>query len=66
MIAFMILGYSIIAVYLLNDVRDVLRRCRVEVRKSFGRRVVYLRERKTGRLIGCSRNPFTLILQVTT
>ena len=36
---------------------------RIERRPCFGRMTIYLRERKTGRLIGCSNNIFTLILQ---
>ena len=59
-----IIGYSIIGFYVGRDLLRVHRRCRVEFRQCFGRRMVYLRERKTGRLIGCSNNPFTLILQV--
>lgn len=61
----MFIGYSIIAVYIAHDVRHVLNRCKVERRYSFGKRVIYLREKKTGRLIGCSNNFFTLLLQGT-
>lgn len=59
----MLIGYSIIAVYIAHDVRHVLNRCRVERRQSFGRKTFYLRERRTGRLIGCSNNFFTLLIQ---
>lgn len=58
-------GYAFIAFIIGRDIRRVYRRCRVEVRQCFGKRMIYLRERKTGRIIGCSNNPFTLILQVT-
>ncbi|WP_289450112.1 hypothetical protein [Klebsiella pneumoniae] len=64
MLVIMFIGYFIIGVYIGADVRRVLKRCRVEFRPCFGRRTIYLRERKTGRLIGCSNNLFTLILQV--
>lgn len=60
----LIAGYAFIGFYIGRDLLAVHRRCRVEFRQCFGRRMVYLRERKTGRLIGCSNNPFTLILQV--
>ena len=48
-----------------NDVlhRCVLKHYRIERRPCLGRNTIYLRERKTGRLIGCSNNVFTLILQ---
>lgn len=59
----MLIGYFIIGVYIGADVRRVLKRCRIERRPCFGRNTIYLRERKTGRLIGCSNNLFTLILQ---
>lgn len=61
---FILFGYAIIGFVVGRDLLRVHRRCRVELRQCFGRRMVYLRERKTGRLIGCSNNPFTLILQV--
>lgn len=60
----MVIGYAIIGFCVGRDLLRVHRRCRVELRQCFGRRMVYLRDRKTGRLIGCSNNPFTLILQV--
>lgn len=63
MMIIIFIGYFIIGVYIGADVRRVLKRCRVECRPCFGRRTIYLRERKTGRLIGCSNNLFTLILQ---
>lgn len=62
-ILFIVLGYLFIAAIVGCDVRRVLKRCRLEVRYSFGKRTLYLRERSTGRLIGCGNNPFTLILQ---
>lgn len=64
MILLILIGYGIIGFYMGRDLLSVCRRCRIEFRRCFGRRVVYLRERKTGRLIGCSNNVFTLILQV--
>jgi hypothetical protein len=57
------IGYSIIAAVIAHDVRHVLNRCKVERLYSFGKRTVYLREKKTGRLIGCSNNFFTLLIQ---
>jgi hypothetical protein len=65
LIAFIILGYLFIAAVIMSDVRKVSRRCKFESRLCFGKRSIYLRERKTGRLIGCSLNIFTLILQGT-
>ena len=59
----MLMGYLIIAAVILNDVKRVVRRCRVELRLSHGKHVIYLRERRTGRLIGCGRNLFTLLVQ---
>lgn len=64
MIAIILIGYFIIGIYIGADVRRVLKRCRIERRLCFGRMTIYLRERNTGRLIGCSNNIFTLILQV--
>lgn len=61
---FIIVGYAFIGFYIGRDLLAVHRRCRVEFRQCFGKRKIYLRGRKTGRLIGCSNNPFTLILQV--
>lgn len=63
LILIVVIGYLFIAAVILSDVRKVCRRCKPEIRVCFGVRSVYLRERKTGRLIGCSRNLFTLILQ---
>ena len=63
MMTMIFIGYFIIGVYIGADVRRVLKRCRIERRLCFGRMTIYLRERKTGRLIGCSNNIFTLILQ---
>lgn len=64
MLIISIIGYLIIALYVLHDVRAVIKRCRPELRQCFGRKSIYLRERKTGRLIACSNNPFTLLLVV--
>ena len=63
MMTIIFIGYFIIGVYIGADIRRVLKRCRIERRPCFGRMTIYLRERKTGRLIGCSNNIFTLILQ---
>ena len=63
MMTLIFIGYFIIGVYIGADVRRVLKRCRIERRPCFGRMTIYLRECKTGRLIGCSNNVFTLILQ---
>ena len=63
MMTIIFIGYFIIGVYIGADVRRVLKRCRIERRPCFGCMTIYLRERKTGRLIGCSNNVFTLILQ---
>lgn len=63
LILFIVLGYLFIAAIIGNDVRRVLKRCKVERRYSFGVRTLYLRDRKTGRLIGCGNNLFNLILQ---
>lgn len=62
LITFIVLGYAILAGYIINDVRKVLKRCKAVVLRSFGKRTIYLRERKTGRLIVCSNNFFTLLL----
>lgn len=63
MMTMILIGYFIIGAYIGADIRRVLKRCRIERRPCFGRMTIYLRERKTGRLIGCSNNVFTLILQ---
>jgi len=62
-VTFIILGYCFIFAVIRRDVQKVLKRHRLEYRYSHGYRTMYLRSRKTGRLIGCSNNPFTLILQ---
>lgn len=62
-IAFIILGYLFIASVVYRDARAVTRKHKLEIRQSHGKRTAYLRSRTTGRLIGCSNNPFTLILQ---
>lgn len=64
MIALFIIGYLIIGLYVIHDARELVRRNRIEVRPCFGRRVVYMRCRRTGRFTGCSKNPFTLLASV--
>ena len=63
MLIVILFGYLFIAAVILSDVRKVCRRCKPEIRVCFGKRSIYLREKSTGRLIGCSRNLFTLLLQ---
>lgn len=62
MVYLMIFGYAVIAAFLGLETRDLLKRFKPEWRQCFGSYTVYLRDRKTGRLVMCSRNPFTLLL----
>lgn len=64
MIAFIAVSYALIGLFFAREFKKLFRAFRPELRYSFGRRKFYLRNRKTGRLMACSNNPFTLLLLV--
>lgn len=64
MATFIIISYSIIGLFFAREFKKLFRAYRPEIRLSHGKRKVYLRERKTGRLVACSNNPFTLLILV--
>lgn len=59
---FLVFGYLFIAAFFVCEFRDLFNKYRPEWRYCFGKKTVYLRHRASGRLMMCSRNPFTLLL----